>query len=211
MFQQLPIDGQTLTSYSQSGRKGNLSDYIPSIYLRFHKENKWFLQTGFRYGAPQQTKEPIYIQEKFLDTVGIRDFTNTTNFKLKKTFYHQVPLSFNLHITPFLSLGTGVIWNKFSSAVTEREIIRTHNVTLADTLLSRSIIRDRGDSLFTNSYLQLLFETQVKWKRLEIGARYSFGIEPYLKFQNPGGQEINEKNSSLQVFVRYLLWRQKRK
>src|SRR5690606_6651020 len=86
LSQQLPIDGQTLTPFNSLGRKGNLTDYLPAVYARFNKEGKWFIQGGFRYGAPQQTKEPVYISQKVADTA----FETTTTFKLKKSFYHQV-------------------------------------------------------------------------------------------------------------------------
>jgi hypothetical protein len=51
--QQIPISGQDAFPYNYYGRKGSLSDYIPSAYVRLHKENKWFIQAEFRYGAPQ--------------------------------------------------------------------------------------------------------------------------------------------------------------
>src|SRR5690606_35709571 len=207
LSRQLPIDGQTLTPFNSLGRKGNLTDYLPAVYARFNKEGKWFIQGGFRYGAPQQTKEPVYISQKVADTA----FETTTTFKLKKSFYHQVPLSFHYYILPNLSIGTGVIWNRFSSAVAEREVHKINLNTLEDSLLFRGVVRDRGDSLFVKSFFQAQFQIDYKWKRFEIGARYSFGLQPYLEFMLPGEPLRQEKNSSFQILLRYELWKQKKK
>ncbi len=207
LSQQLPIDGQTLTPFNSLGRKGNITDYLPAVYARFNKEGKWFIQGGFRYGAPQQTKEPVYISQKVADTA----FETTTTFKLKKSFYHQVPLSFHYYILPNLSIGTGVIWNRFSSAVAEREVHKVNLNTLEDSLLFRGVVRDRGDSLFVKSFFQAQFQLDYKWRRFEIGARYSFGLQPYLEFILPGEPLRQEKNSSFQILLRYQLWKQKKK
>jgi hypothetical protein len=55
--------------------------------------------------------------------------------------------------------------------------------------------------------MQALIETQYQWKRFTAGARYSFGLQPYLKFKLPGGEQREERNSSMQLFIRYELWR----
>ncbi len=205
LYQQLPVSGQKLVPYNSLGRKGNLADYIPSVYFRMYKDRRWFIQSEFRYGAPQNTKEIIYKQQKQIDT--FTQTTITTATKVKKTYYHQLPLSFNYIILPGLSVGGGVTWNKFSSAVLDNEFKVTNNVTQQDSIKVNTVSYSRkADSNFVTSYFQALFETQYEWKRLSIGARYSFGLEPYIKFQLPGGQKQEEKNSSLQIFIRYNLW-----
>ena len=82
-----------------------------------------------------------------------------------------------------------------------------------DTVLSKGVILNskKADSNFARSYFQALIETQYRWKRFSLGARYSFGLQPYLKFTLPGGTQQQERNRSLQVFVRYELWKSKAK
>jgi hypothetical protein len=209
MHQQLPVGGQSFTPYNAVGRKGSLRDYIPSIYFRLNRGDKWFLQSGFRYGAPQLVKKLLYKSKT--DTISIQKY-NTTATTLEKTFYHQVPLTFNYFVVPNWSLGAGVVWNKFSSAVSSRDIIQTDRFTGLDSAISTgTIITSRdADSNFVKSYLQAVIETQYKWKRFSFGASYSFGLQPYIRF-NVGGQFREEKNSSLQLFIRYELWRSKKK
>jgi hypothetical protein len=208
MHQQLPLDSQNAVPYNSLGRKGTVADYIPSIYLRMYKENKWFLQSEFRYGAPQYTREFEYSRKSELDTIPGAIIITTTSTKLKKTYYHQLPLTFNYFILPGLSVGSGLVWNKFSSAVSDQEIRKRLPGTQIDSLVSKGIISNRSaDSNFVKSYFQALVETQFKWKRLSLGARYAFGLEPYIRFSLPGGTLREEKNKSLQVFLRFELWR----
>lgn len=209
MHQLIPIDGQKLTPYNSQGRKGSVADYIPSVFARMYRNDKWFLQAEFRYGAPQYDREIIYQQENQLDSSGM---TNTiTSEKLKKTFYHQLTASFNYSVLPNFSVGGGFVWNTFKGAVSEQDVVQRTISTGIDTVLSKGVIMstNRADSNFAKTYFQALVETQYKWKRFSLGARYSFGLQPYLKFNLPGGTQQKERNRSLQVFLRYELWRSK--
>ena len=211
--QQLPVAGQKLTPYNLQGRKGSLADYIPSVYFRMTKPGKWFFQTEVRYGAPQYTKEFTYRQIAVPDTGANPRFTTITSSRLKKTFYHQLPLTFNYFIRKSWSIGIGIQWNKFYAAVSEREIIQKNNFTQVDSFISKNIINIKKDSAseFKKSYWQAVFEMQYKWKRFSFGARYSFGLQPYIQFTLPGTASQKEKNNSLQLFIRYELWRSKNK
>ena len=119
--------------------------------------------------------------------------TTTTSLTLKKSFYHQAPLTFNYYIRPNWSAGAGLIWNKFYGAVADREVIK-QNGQQVDTL-SKGIIFFKSDSTssFSKSYFQALIETEYKWKRFYFGARYTFGLQPYIKFSLPAGGEQKEK------------------
>lgn len=211
IYQLLPVDGQKLTPYNSQGRKGSLADYIPSVFFRMYVNEKWFLQSGFRYGAPQYTREILYQQKGVLDTFGT---TNTiTSATLKKTFYHQLPVSFNYFVLPDWSIGGGFVWNKFKGAISEQDVVQRTVATGIDTILSKGVILNskNADSNFARSYFQALIETQYRWKRFSLGAKYSFGLQPYLKFTLPGGRQQNERNRSIQVFLRYELWKSKAK
>jgi hypothetical protein len=211
MQQQLPFFGQKFVPYNSLGRKGTLADYIPSVYFRVHKDQKWFIQAEFKYGAPQYNKEFLYNQKTKSDTILKID--TTTSLSLKKSYYHQLPISFNHFITPNWSIGTGLVWNKFFGAVSEQQINKKNLITGNDSVLTKRIITGSGsnDSGFVKSYFQALFETQYKWKRFTVGARYSFGLQPYIKFTLPGTGPLQQKNKSINIFLRYELWKSKKK
>lgn len=211
LHQQIPLSGQTFTPYSSQGRKASLADYLPSVYLRLEKEKKWFLQGEFRYGAPQYTKQFVYRQRLVPDTGSNPQYSTLTSYGLKKTFYHQLPLTFHYFIRPGWSIGAGMQWNLFKSAIAEREINRKNNFTQTDSIVSRSIFKeDTAGSIFKKTYWQAVVETQYKWKRFSFGARYAFGLQPYIQFTLPGQPRREERNHALQLFIRYELWRQKK-
>ena len=210
LHQLIPVAGQKSNPYNSLGRKSSLRDYIPSVYVRLYNDKKWFIQSEFRYGAPQYTKDIIFVPKKIIDT----SFAVVTSESktVKKTFYHQLPVSFNYFVLPGLSVGTGITFNKFSSAVVQQDINKSNNITQIDSLVSSDLVtQKKADSNFAKTYVQALFEMQYQWKRFSAGARYSFGLQPYLEFTLPGGIQRKEKNSSLQIFIRYELWQTRRK
>lgn len=213
MQQQLPIAGQKLTPYNALGRKGSLADYLPSIYVRLNRKDKWFIQAEFKYGAPQYTKEFTYQQQIVQDTGSTPDFEIRTTDKLRKSFYHQLPLTFNYYVMPDWSVGGGLVWNKFYGVVSDREVVKFDNILNDTVVISKGTYGTRTDSfnVFAKSYFQGVIETQYRWKRFSIGARYTFGLEPYIKFTLPGGAQQKERNQNLNLFLRYELWRQKDK
>lgn len=212
--QQLPINGEKLTPYNALGRKGSLLDYIPSVYVRVKKDEKWFVQAEFKYGAPQYNKDNFIYQQKIVPDTGFNPpFTNITSYELKKTYYHQLPITFNYYIAPNWSVGAGVQWNKFFGALAEVDVNRKNNFTQRDSSVSNFTTIDKKDSanLFKKNYFLGIAETQYQWKRFTIGAKYSFGLQPYITFTLPGGNQQKEKSNTALIFIKYQLWQSKNK
>ncbi len=205
--QQIPIAGQNTTSYNYYGRKGSLADYIPSVYVRLHRDEKWFVQGEFRYGAPQSVKEFAYSQQTISDS---SQFTSTTTtLRLKKTFYHQLPISFNYYVLPHLSLGTGLLYSRFHGAVTEQEI--EQRSAQRDTILKEVIhISSSTDSFFTRSQVQILFQTEFTWRRLSLAVRYTRGLQPYIRYPDAAGVMQEQTNQAFDAALRFRIWRSKK-
>lgn len=210
--QLVPIDGQTGVPYSASGRKGTLGDYIPSVYARFVRKDKWFIQGEFKYGAPQSVKELTYSSATRIDTnpQGL-DVRVITARHLKKTYYHQLPFSFHYYPVRGLSVGAGVVWNKFVSAIYEENENRFTFVTQYDTTISqiKKADRDTNGGEFAASYFQGMAELQYQWRRFTAGARYSFGLQPYITYTIANQPQRNERNKALVLLLRYEIWRSK--
>lgn len=207
--QQIPFAGQKANPYDYYGRKGSLADYIPSLYLRFHQDRKWFLQSEFRYGAPQSVKEITYDSFSFTDTGNI--ITTTNALQLKKTFFHQLPISFNYFVLPNWSIGAGVMYSRFHSAISEQTVRLRNNQLQRDSLVSQKVVYLKANpdsmSVFTSSQLHALVETQYEWKRFSLGLRYTQGLVPFIRYQEPTGVLREEKNRSLQAFIRFRIWK----
>ena len=139
-----------------------MGDYIPFLYVRLHREEKWFIDGGFRYGAPQSVKEVSYntYSSVQIDTLQgqVNITTTTSTSSLKKTFYHQVPISFNYMVRPNLSLGAGLVYSRFYGAVSEEEVRIKRNQV--DSLASKKIVQipSDTDSFFTKSQIQFLLQ-----------------------------------------------------
>lgn len=192
-----------------SERNNKLLDYIPAVVGRIYWGDKWMLQTGFRYRAPQSEKDLVYNKRDSTATTG----TISVQKIVSKTYYHQVPLTFHYSITKNWSLGTGIVWNRFSRAVTvEQEKSYTPAAPQLDSILSRKAARiNKADSNFVRTYLQASVETQFRWKRFSLGINYSAGLQPWLKFTLPGGIKQEEKTHMLKLFLRYELWKKQKK
>ncbi len=203
--QQIPFNGQSSVPYNYYGRKSSLYDYIPSVYARFEKKDKWFVMGEFRFGAPQSLKEFSFSRQTKFDTISNR--LTTTTMKLKKTYYHQLPLSFNYYLKPGWSVGAGAIYSRFYGAVTEREV-NNFDVQTQTATVTKQIARVQHftDSFLYKTQLHFLLQTDVQWKRFNLGLRYTKDLQPYIKYTQPDGRINEEKNASFQLILRYRLW-----
>lgn len=217
--QLIPVDGQKAVPYNAEGRKGSLGDYIPSGYFRVY-QNKKFLQVEFKYAAPQYTRDIAYEQKVISHDSGTGTTVSNINH-VKKTYYHQLPVSIHYAVLPDLSVGAGFVWNKFQSAVVQQftNTQISQNPSNPDSgavsiSVPGKVVQLKGDSAtaFSKSYFQFMFEAQYTWKRFSLGARYAFGLQPYLTFTSSAtGKTQKERNASLNIFLRYELWRSKKK
>lgn len=205
--QQIPLAGQKIIPYNYYGRKASLGDYIPSVYLRFHRDERWFIQGEFRYGAPQSVREHVYSQVSEHDSGS--SVVNTTTLRLRKTFYHQFPFSFNYYVLPGWSVGAGIMYDRFYGAVVQRELSTRNSATQPDTVIRKELVAVPAstDSFFKKSDLQLLLQTEYSWRRFSIGMRYTRGIEPFIEYNDAAGILRREKNQSLQGYIRFRIWR----
>jgi hypothetical protein len=207
--QQIPIAGQSAVPYNYQGRTGSLYDYIPSVYLRFHRGDRWFIQGEFRYGAPQSVRELSFSRQTRFDTTASR--LQTTTVRLKKTYYHQLPLSVNYLVLPNLSIGAGAIYSRFYGAVTEEEV-KNVDVQSGTETVNRKIVNIRGytDSFLYQSQVHLLLQTEYQWKRWALGLRYTRDLQPFIRYTRPDGTVYDEKNFTFQAILRFRIWQSKR-
>ena len=207
--QQIPIAGQTAVPYSYYGRESSWADYVPSVYLQLQKEKKWFVMGEFRFGAAQSVKELSYNQHTRYDTASM-NVTKTT-MRLKKTYYHQLPLSFNYYLIPNLSVGIGGMYSRFYGAITEKETDTWNAVTQTNTSFKEIIpVKHFTDSFLYKTQVHILMQADYQWKRFSFGLRYTKDLQPYIRYTKPDGTIDEEKNQSLQVMVRFRVWQSSR-
>jgi hypothetical protein len=203
--QQIPIAGQTTVPYSYYGRESSLADYIPSVFVQLQKEKKWFVMGEFRFGAAQSVKELSYNQNTKFDSSTMN--VTMTTMRLKKTYYHQLPFSFNYYLKPNLSVGVGGMYSHFYGAVTEKETDTWNAQTQTNTNFKEIIhIKHFTDSFLYKTQVHFLVQADYQWRKFSFGLRYTKDIQPYIKYTKPDGTVDEEKNQSLQLLIRYKLW-----
>jgi hypothetical protein len=206
--QQIPLGGQKAVPYDYYGRTGSLSDYIPSVYLRVEQEEKWFVQGEFRYGAPQTLADFQYSRQTKVDAQNM----TVTTFRLKKTYYHQLPLSFNYYVLPNFSIGIGGIYSRFHGAVSEKEVKKTDLQTQVETMSKEIVnLQHFNDSFLYKTQVHALFQTEYHWNRFDFGLRYTKDIQPFIKYTQPDGHIDVKKNQTFQFLVRFRVWDSKKK
>jgi hypothetical protein len=203
--QLIPIAGQAAVPYNYYGSEGVLPDYTPSVFLQLHKKGKWFIMGEFRYGAAQSVKEFSYNQQTKYDTASMN--VTMTTMRLKKTYYHQLPLSFNYYVIPNLSVGIGGMYSRFYGATTEKEINTQNVLTQTNATVEEIIpVKHFTDSFLYKTQVHTFIQADYHWKRFSFGLRYTRDLQPYIRYTKPDGTIDEKKNQSLQLMIRYRLW-----
>ncbi len=214
MYQQIPIGGVATNSFNYYGRTNAFSDYLPILVTRLYKKDKWYIQLEGRYGAPQYNKDFTFLNTTSIDSsIGTSSVTIKNKFVLKKSFYHQVPISFHYNIKKNITIGTGIVLNKFYGAIAEKTVSKTSFFANTDSIVSKGILsrKEVPDSNFKSISFQSLFEVQYRWRKLMLGLRYTIGITPYISYvDTQTNSNIIKRHQNLNAFLRYELWNNRR-
>jgi hypothetical protein len=208
--QQLRSSRQVAYSENYYGKNDVLSEHIPSVFVSIHKQNKWFIQGEFRFGAPQFVENYTYARQVLYSK---QDSTLvTTSLQLRKLYYHQLPLSFNYNVAPHFYIGAGGVYSMFYRAVTERSIKST-SLQTGNEIFSNNIVRTPAynDSFFFRSQVQVMVQANYQWKRWTIGLCYKKDLQPYIRYMQPDGTVKEEMNDALDAAIRYQLWKSKKR
>jgi hypothetical protein len=187
-----------------------ITDYLPLVYARYFITKKIFLQGGFKYAAPQYTPFIPY-------NASVQLFTSyyiATSSVLRKTYYHQIPLSINYTFLPHWSVGAGLMYNLFSSATTQLKVSKqVYGELNSDSLISLAIYERKNNiSIAFFNYWAAIFQTQYQWNNFSAGIRYGVDLQSYMQYIMPfTNNRIDQKSKQLlDVFIYYQLWRKKK-
>ena len=114
-----------------------------------------------------------------------------------------MPFSFNYLLVPNFSFGAGGMYSRLETAVSENELKVRYDQTGIDTVRKNIFTSSSNtDSVFTASQWHYLLQTEYSWKKWGVGLRYTGGLQPFIRYIKNGIMK-EEKNNSLQVFLRY--------
>lgn len=208
------VGQQQKSDYNSGGTSGGLGDYLPVPMVRYYFSRKLYVQLEAQFNAPQYTKKNLVAGQSAGDSLspGVVQQSSVT---IKKLFYFNLPLS--VHYSPFknLYLGAGLQYSRLSNGVGlyQDKVLVTGG---SDTVKAVKIYSFKGDSIYqkirTNE-LRFLLDINYNYKRIIVGVRYNQALSKFLDVHISNTQVTQARNSSLQLYLRYILLdnRKKRK
>jgi hypothetical protein len=204
------VGGQQASSFNSGGITGTLSDYIPIPMVRYYFNHKLYVQLEVQINTPQYTKKNVVISAPPPDSIrnAITTTTIQTSANIQKLFYFNVPLS--VHYEPFdnVNLGAGLQFSRLSNAIGSFDsTISTQGSP--DTVNLKATHSFKGDPLYqrikTNEF-RFLVDASYTYRHFIIGLRYNQALSKFIDIQVAPGQITQSRNSSLQLYLRYILW-----
>ena len=213
-----PVGGQNGSTYNSNGLTGTLSDYLPVPMIRYYLNHKAYLQVEAQFNTPQPTPKNLVISQPAVDTStrsGI--FTQiSSSASIQQLYYFNIP--FSIHFNPWdnLDIGTGLQWSHLTNAIGQFDSSTSTSVngnipTVVDAKSTHSF---KGDTLYrrikTNEF-RILLDVNYTYKHWVLGLRYNQALSKFVNLQLPTGGTTQATNSSLQLYLRYILWDTRKK
>ncbi len=204
--QALTLGGQGGSAYNYQGKRNWATDHLPGLYVTAGRK-KWWGTASFHYGLPQPVQKLYFSQSTQYDP---STYTATIErFVVEKMYYHQLSLSGNYMVLPRLSAGAGGSYHILAGAVTQRELEASNVITGASqTTTSLSPVKGFRDSFLYQTTAAGFVQAEYHWKRLSLGLRYAYSLQPFIRYTRPDGEIMESKNNNLQLVARFRVWQQ---
>jgi hypothetical protein len=205
-----PLGGQQ-SVYSSDGTSGTLSDYIPVPVLRYYFNRNLYVQLEAQINTPQATKKNLVISSPPPDTATIPGQTIQSSASIQQLFYFNVPLSVHYTLFDNFDVGAGLQFSRLSNAIGSFDTTTTPLVgnNPLITSSSKAVKSFKGDALYQQiktDEFRFLLDMSYTYKHFIGGLRYNQALSKFVDIQIAPGQTTQGRNSSLQLYLRYILW-----
>lgn len=202
--------GDQQSPYNSSGITGTITDYLPVPMLRYYFNHKLYLQLEAQINTPQAAKKGgLVISSPPRDSLAATQQYAQHTTSIQQLFYFNVPLSVHYRVWDNLDLGAGLQFSRLNNAIGAFDTSTWNINGPPDTVDTKAVRTLKGDPLFqqirTNEF-RILFDLNYTYKRAILGIRYNQALSPYVRVQIAPGQITQSRNSSLQLYLRYILW-----
>ena len=183
--------------------------------IRYYLNQKAYLQVEAQLNTPQATKKNLVFNSPVYDSTSISGerVGVTTSATLQQLYYFNFPLSFHYAVTDDLNIGTGLQFSHLSNAIGNFDSTVT-NLTTLEVTNPKDTKSFKDDTLYrrikTNEF-RFLIDASYTWKHLVVGVRYNQALTRFIDIQLPTGGSTQSRNSSLQLYLRYILWDTRKK
>ena len=203
-----PIGGQE-SPYNSSGITNTLSDYLPVPMLRYYFDRKWYIQLEAQFNTPQAAKKDLVISSPPKDSLPATQQFTQHSTSIRQLFYFNVPLSIHYMPVENLHVGVGLQFSHLTDAIGNFDTSTWNQIGNPDTVKVSAVKSLKSDTLFqkikTNEF-RFLLDASYTYKRFVLGIRYNQALNPFIRVQIAPGQLTQSRNSSLQLYFRYIFW-----
>jgi hypothetical protein len=204
------VGSQQPSSYNSGGITGTLGDYIPVPMVRYYFNPKLYVQLEAQINTPQYTRKNLVAQSTPVDSIGTTTgggaITLQQTVSINKLFYFNVPLSVHYTVFDRLDLGAGLQYSRLTNGVG----VFNQNYSAGGVDSFATATKSfKGDSIYKEIKTQefrFLVDANYTWKRFILGVRYNQALSKFIHVEISPGQITQARNSSLQLYLRYILW-----
>jgi hypothetical protein len=205
-----PIGQQHSSNSNSSGLTGGLSDYIPVPVIRYYFDRKSYIQVEAEINCPQYTGNLLASQA---GSIGNGVSLDQQSTYIQKLFYFNLPLSIQYSPVRHLYAGTGLQFSALTNGVAlfqDKEITAGYpdsvKFSKRQSLKSTAVYKE-----LTTTEWRFLFDLNYHWKPITIGIRYNQALSKFINIRISNTEITQARNSSLQIYLRYILWKNRKK
>ena len=205
-----PLGDQKMLGYNVNAGPNTATDYIPAPHIQYHFNGRSYIQSEVQVMNPQFIR-PVLLYKNY----SANSVSNTTSsVYARKLYYFNVPVS--VHYSPFkhFYMGTGLQFSSLLSGVAMHEKIRTGMVS-SDSIYQVSYAKFSSDSIsnkLNGTEMRLMLDANYYWNKFTVGLRYNQALSNYVSARAaPSTPYTFDKNKSLQFYMRYNLWEDKKR
>jgi len=207
------VGGQQASSWNSGGITGTLSDYIPVPMIRYYFNSRLYVQLEAQINTPQYTKKNLVVNEIPADSNSSATSV-ASSVSINKLFYFNLPLSVHYTIVKNLDLGTGLQYSQLTNGIGVFNSINPYSngVTINNPITDSTISQTKsfkGDSFYRElktHELRWLLDVNYTYHHFILGLRYNQALSKFIDVHLSAGQITQARNSSLQLYLRYILW-----
>ncbi|THU41640.1 hypothetical protein FAM09_05955 [Niastella caeni] len=213
-----PVGDQQPLAYNRNAGVNTISDYIPSPHFQYHFNSKTYMQAGLQFSQPQFIRPVLLYQDQRFYSQGPSWIEQTTSISARKLYYFNVPLT--IYHSPLRNfyMGTGLQFSSLLSGVAHYEKVERRTSQMGppqEYVIKNYFTKFRNDSLssrLNGNEVRLLIDMSYYWSRFTVGLQYNQAFNNYVSFQvNPSAPYTFDKNKSLQFYLRYNIWEDKKR
>ena len=191
---------------------GALSDYIPVPFIRWYISKKLYLQIEGQINTPQYTKQLLAKHEIINDTSRPGQITEDNSVYINKLFYFNIPLSINYSPLQNFYVGAGLQFSQLTNGVGLFEG-QEYSPLSPDTLSKSKFASIKEDPVYKEIKTiewRILLDVNYQWQNLVLGVRYNQALSNFINVQVSSTQVTQARNNSVQLYLRYILWKNKK-